>query len=461
MRIVALAGVLVVGLAAVWWFAGAAPPEAPLPRLAYVTTAQQHGVVGYRDPVGAISPDGRLIAFSEGRRVHVVPIGGGANVASVTAQGQVRHLAWIDDRQFLYEDTAAEVRWWRMGLGAAPSPLWSATDITGPAGALLQRSTVRPNALRWLTPSPDAAWIAGVASAKEGPELWKISLDGQKAETRRFTGPLHAPAWMPSGDLACLMTAGNRTRVSAPCGARPIEPEPDVEVVGPIAFSPDKATIYFASPNGQGFVDLWSMSSTGERARRLTSFTRDSYAPSVARDGTVLFKSQTYRTFVAELRNGAVRQLTTFQAETPWWHPRDSLLSMTFGTWRRVIDDAKYPDIAQEIGIIDANREGIADEPQSVIARSDSEDQAMAWSPNGRWIALHSHREMSDDIWLRPADGGGADRRLTFLGRGAEVGWPRWSPDGKTVLLDGANKRDDPCSTLSASIRRPVSRRRT
>ena len=66
----------------------------------------------------------------------------------------------------------------------------------------------------------------------------------------------------------------------------------------------------------------------------------------------------------------------------------------------------------------------------------------MAWSPDGKWIAYHTHREMSDDVWLRPADVAQPNKRITFLGRGAEVGWPRWSPDGKTVLLNGARKSD-------------------
>jgi Tol biopolymer transport system component len=105
-----------------------------------------------------------------------------------------------------------------------------------------------------------------------------------------------------------------------------------------------------------------------------------------------------------------------------------------------VVDDANYPDIAQEIGVIDADGPQPSDAPMQIVAASDSEDQAMAWSPNGRWIVLHSHREMSDDIWLRPADASRPDRRITMLGRGAEVGWPRWAPDGRTVLLDGANR---------------------
>jgi Tol biopolymer transport system component len=105
-----------------------------------------------------------------------------------------------------------------------------------------------------------------------------------------------------------------------------------------------------------------------------------------------------------------------------------------------VLDDAKYPDIAQEIGILPSARaDGPVTAPTEIIAASDSEDQAMSWSPNGKWIAFHSHREQSDDVWLRPAAAGGTDRRISFLGRGAEVGWPRWSPDGRLVLFDGAS----------------------
>ena len=106
------------------------------------------------------------------------------------------------------------------------------------------------------------------------------------------------------------------------------------------------------------------------------------------------------------------------------------------------IDDAKYPDIAQEIGVVDVTQSLPAVKPSEVLEDSDSEDQAMTWSPNGKWIAFHTHKEMSDDVWLRPADGSQPDKRITFLGRGAEVGWPRWSPDGRTILLNGARKSD-------------------
>ncbi len=353
MRALAILGLVVVALAAMLWARPAPAPEADPPQLlTYITTAHQLGVVGYRDPAGAISPDGKHLAYTEGRFIRVIPIGGGAPVTLPPADQQVRYLAWTSN------DTVI----------AVPRP---------------------------------ASFV------------------------------------MADGAAACVADR----RIVMPCDGTKQTLDPDVDVIGPMAFTADR--VYFASPDDNGMVALWTADLRTKKARRVTSFSRDTYAPSIA-GNTVVFKTQTYRTFVADVpaNGGSTRQLTTFQSETPSYHPTKPLIAFTYGTWRRVLDDAKYPDIAQEIGVVDVSQPLPAAKPSAVLEDSDSEDQAMTWSPNGKWIAFHSHREMSDDIWLRPADGSAPDKRITFLGRGAEVGWPRWSPDGKTVLLDGARKSD-------------------
>ena len=353
MRALGIPALVVISLVVMMWARLPATPPA-LPELSYLTTAHQLGVVGYRDPAGVISPDGKHFAYSEGRFIRVIPLGGGAPVTLPPADQQVRYLEWTSNETVV----------------AVPRPASSFKTKTGTDACLVDR------------------------------------------------------------------------RLVIPCGGDKQRLEPDVDVIGPLAFADDR--VYFASPSGDGMVALWTADLRTKAAHRLTSFSRDAYAPSVASDGTVVFKVQSYRTFVADVpaSGGVTRQLATFQSETPSYHPTQPLLSFTYGTWRRVLDDGKYPDIAQEIGTINLSQSLPASQPLEVIAKSDSEDQAMSWSPNGKWIAFHTHREMSDDVWLRPVDGKQPDQRITFLGRGAEVGWPRWSPDGKTVLLDGARKGD-------------------
>src|SRR5262249_42901357 len=152
----------------------------------------------------------------------------------------------------------------------------------------------------------------------------------------------------------------------------------------------DRDVVYASAANESGTVDLWSFSASGGRATRLTSFSRDTYAPTVARDGRVLFKVQSYRTTVAlaDAAGGITPPLATFQSETPSWHPDGRQIGITYGSWRRVPDDAKYPDIAQDAGVIQV-RDTPAERVSAIVQASPSEDQSLCWSPNGKWVAFH------------------------------------------------------------------------
>ena len=111
---------VVVGTLAVLLIARRAPAPQPVddpPQLRYVTTAHQLGVVGYRDPSGAISPDGTRLAYAEGRFIRVIPLGGGAPMTLAPGEGQIRYLAWKRKDEIVAEDVTPSGRWWLYRIG--------------------------------------------------------------------------------------------------------------------------------------------------------------------------------------------------------------------------------------------------------------------------------------------------------------------------------------------------------
>ena len=410
-------------------------------RLRYVATARQLGPVGYRDPLGVISPDGDWLAYTSGTHLYLQHTAGGPVMELGPGINTITEMNWLPDsrrlavRERLFDRSAAH--WWIYDVTTGErAKLWP--DKSRLEGVLEEndefRREIEPGQLRYLAWSPDGTKVAGtVTSTIDGSQVWIMKTDRGDARVRTSAMQATYLAWWPdSKDVACIVRGTHRQLVDHSCG--------DVvggtnlpEAYGPLAFSPDGQHLYYAAPNDQGTLDLWQQSRDGLESKRLTQFTRDTYAPSVAHDGRILFKVQDYRVSiaVAPAEGGPTRAITTFQSETPSWDWQGEHIAFTYGSWRRVTDDIHYPDIAQHIGFVRADAAEPADAPETIVRSSYSEDQGMHWSPNGQWIAFHTHADGTDDIWLQPADGSAPARSISE--GGVETGWPRWSPDGRWV----------------------------
>ena len=65
---------------------------------------------------------------------------------------------------------------------------------------------------------------------------------------------------------------------------------------------------------------------------------------------------------------------------------------------------------------------------------------AATWSPDGRWVAYLSDRTGEYELYVRPGDGSGEERRVTKDGKIWRY-FPVWSPDSKKIAFSDKNRK--------------------
>jgi WD40 repeat protein len=184
---------------------------------------------------------------------------------------------------------------------------------------------------------------------------------------------------------------------------------------------------------------------TGARRFIAGSPGQDNSRPSVA-DGRLYWTRNVYHSAITVLPvgGGEAKELIA-DGEQPTWRPDGRQISYVVGGFR-MADWALNLDSAA----IPVNPQGQRAGEPSVIISGYYEDFAAIWSPDGRWIAFHSHRPKTpvaaydsagsaDDIFLRRADDLHAPEiRLTDFG--LEVWSPSWSPDGRKLMFTSWEK---------------------
>jgi Tol biopolymer transport system component len=128
-------------------------------------------------------------------------------------------------------------------------------------------------------------------------------------------------------------------------------------------------------------------------------------------------------------------------AEIPTWSPDGSRIGLTYGGWR-LADWALNLDA----GFIEVDENARPVSEITPIVVGYHEDFSPAWSPDGRWIAYHSHRSAepvsyygeegsTDSIYLRRPEAP-VETEISLFDFGWEVGNADWSPDGRRLVFE-------------------------
>lgn len=163
--------------------------------------------------------------------------------------------------------------------------------------------------------------------------------------------------------------------------------------------------------------------------------------------------------------------LAAREAYLPTWSRDGKRIAFVEGEYR-------FADwaLSQDVGIVSVNDQILpVGEPKPYVV-GNHEDFPVEWSPDGRWIAWHSHRDplrnapyydepgATDDIWVRRAEDLHAPE-IKVTRNLWETGWAYWSPDGTELIYTTWDRNGQPgiyqvrVTTIDTSTGQPLQER--
>jgi serine/threonine protein kinase/Tol biopolymer transport system component len=345
-----------------------------------VITSERYLTYSGQDYSPAVSPDGKLIAFSSSRdgvqRIWVKQIAGGSEVALT---------AGVDDFPRFTPD-GASILYVHIDTPGQPASLWRVPVVGGEARRLVDQVLTADM-------SPDGTKIAFTRNVTENNTasgvIFVADADGSNAKeiARADVGALH-PRWSPDGKrIAVVATRGGRVTqavllVDAATGA------------SKTLSSPPKA--------GEVSSVVWSLDS------RHVYYVRAESVEAVVGSSSRLIK----------------HDVESDVAEPIGWASHNGLVLDVLDDGKLVMDVRSPRDNLREV------LNGTEATGERWITRGNSSDRQPAYSPDGKSVLFSSNRSGNLDLWISNADGG--VKRVTD--DGAEDWDPAFTPDGKKIV---------------------------
>ncbi len=376
----------------------------------------------------AISPDGRLVAFTAGvggkRQLFVQVVAGGAPLQITREPVDHESPRWSpDSSSILYFSPAVS--------GTIQGSIWEIPALGG-----VPRRVV--SSVGGADVSPTDGRLALFRLAKKGLELVTAPTDGSRfdvvAEFPPATYYLY-PRWSPDGRwIAFQRGDGLRFDVlAAPAtGGESRQLTRDNNMMSGFAWLPDSTGIVYSSSRGGTMpylptLSLWQVTLRDGSVRRVTSGETSYVSPDISKSGAILVGRMKLQTDIwkfpvdglpaENVRRGVRVTRQTGQVLTPTASPDDNEVAF-------LSDSGGHANL----WVVNTESGGLRQ-----ITHERDPNVALGvpvWSPNGHAIAFVSSRGnqgLTFGIWLVDSDGSNL-RNIANPGLG-----PAWSPDGRWV----------------------------